>query len=195
MIEQELAKGLIAGDEKSFIELYYSYYDKLCRFCYKFIKDHDTSEEIVQDLIYTIWDKRAELKLNKNINAYLYRSVYNNAMYYIRKNKRIDLSIELYDMNELHSVQLDESIELAELQERIAELKKELPEQTSKIFESSRDEGLTYDEIAKKYSTSTKNVEYHMSKALKYFRNNLSDFFFILLILTMAAQFLEQIQK
>jgi RNA polymerase sigma-70 factor (ECF subfamily) len=51
-----------------------------------------------------------------------------------------------------------------------------MPENTKKIFTLSRLNDLTNKEIADKLGISIKDVEYHISKALKYLRISLKDY-------------------
>ena len=51
-----------------------------------------------------------------------------------------------------------------------------MPENTKKIFTLSRLNDLTNKEIANELGISIKDVEYHISKALKYLRISLKDY-------------------
>ena len=45
-----------------------------------------------------------------------------------------------------------------------------LPKKTASIFKASREEGSSYKEIANSFQLSVKSVEFHISKALKAFK-------------------------
>ena len=51
----------------------------------------------------------------------------------------------------------------------------QLPQKCREVFLLSRQEGLTYKEIAQHMNISVKTVENQLSKALKLLRNSLSD--------------------
>lgn len=67
-------------------------------------------------------------------------------------------------------------IELDEIQKIIDQVYNSLPEKTQTIFRFSRSRLLTYAEIAKQLDINIKTVEYHISKALKAFRQALKLF-------------------
>ncbi len=45
--------------------------------------DADTAEEIVQDLFYKLWEKRAELQINTSVKSYLFSAVHNRCLKFI----------------------------------------------------------------------------------------------------------------
>lgn len=51
-----------------------------------------------------------------------------------------------------------------------------------KVFEMNRFQGLTYTEIARSLSISVKTVETHISRALKFLRQNLGTIILFLLL-------------
>jgi RNA polymerase sigma-70 factor (ECF subfamily) len=62
-----------------------------------------------------------------------------------------------------------------ELEARIFNVVESLPKQCRRIFEMSRYEGVTNQEIADKLSLSKRTVETQIRKALKTLRNQLRD--------------------
>jgi RNA polymerase sigma-70 factor (ECF subfamily) len=78
-------------------------------------------------------------------------------------------------------------IESMELEEKILEVLRTLPEKCREVFEMSRFDGLKYSEIAKKLNISVKTVENQMSKALKILREKLAKYMTILLWLILNA--------
>src|SRR5699024_10490014 len=82
-----------------------------------------------------------------------------------------------------------------ELQTKIAEALKELPEGCRTIFQMSRFEALKYREIAEKLDISVKTVENQMGKALKIMRLKLSDYLMLLLVLSIIHHLLEYFTK
>lgn len=179
-----LLHNLRNGKKEAFHFLYDNYYNPLCNFSYKYVKDRDVAEDIVQNLIFKIWEKRDTLNIPEEMKGYLFRSVLNNSLDYIRKNNKNNISSEEISDNDDYSYNEDK-IETYELHEKVNKLKNNLPKSTINIFNLNRNEGLTYTEISKKLNISVKTVEYHMSKTLKYFKTNLSEYLsvFVFLIL------------
>lgn len=159
---------------KSFEWLFRKYYTMLCNYAYKFLKDIDTAEEIIQDLFFNIWEKRHDITIESSVKSYLYKSVYNRSMLMLR-HKNIEIRYEKYlkDNESLTESDVSGDIDAEELAMVIDKTLEELPERRRKIFSLSRFEGLKYHEIAKKLSLSVKTIESNMGKALKLFRKNI----------------------
>jgi RNA polymerase sigma-70 factor (ECF subfamily) len=75
-----------------------------------------------------------------------------------------------------------EKLKLKQLEEKLDQALKELPEQCRTIFQMSRFEELKYLEIAGKLGISVKTVENQMGKALKLLRLKLVDFLPVLML-------------
>ncbi len=161
-------------DEVSFEYLFRSYFSPLCLFSMKYLKDIDTAKEIVHDVFINVWVKRNELDMNKSLKSYLFTSVYNRSLNYIRDRKKFKDVEELRpELHEQSSFDASAELEGEELQHQIQKAVDSLPERTKNIFEMSRFEGLKYKEIAEKLEISQKTVEAQMSTALKILRDKL----------------------
>ncbi|MCK7531473.1 MAG: hypothetical protein MZV63_10780 [Marinilabiliales bacterium] len=63
---------------------------RLVRYAKTILKDHDTAEEIVQDLFFRLWQDRVNLTIESSLNGYLFRSVHNRSLHFIEHQKVID---------------------------------------------------------------------------------------------------------
>jgi len=82
---------------------------------------------------------------------------------------------------------VSDHVAVTELQQAISIALEGLPPQCRRVFEMSRTEQLSYQEIAIQLNISTNTVENHISKALKLLRIELKEF----LILTLLLQLLK----
>ncbi|MCG8306866.1 MAG: RNA polymerase sigma-70 factor [Cytophagales bacterium] len=172
------------GDEQVFEKLFRDQYPVLCGYARKYLDDMDQAEEIVQEMFFNFWQKRKKLEINTSIEAYLFRSVRNACLNYlkhlkIREEHRLTASREPGE----RAPEVHDRIVALELQERIERVIEQLPTERKKIFKMSRYEELKYKEIAERLNLSVKTVEVQMSKALKYLRIHLSDYLSLLIIL------------
>ena len=157
--------------------LFRQYYEMLCFYAVKFVKDPDEAEEIVQEFFYQLWLKKEKLDIRVSLKSYLYASVHNRCLKYLRHQTVADNYREYYREQETENVVLpDEMASLSELQAIINHTLDTLPAKCSKIFRLNRYEGLKYQEIASKLSISVKTVEASMGKTLKRLRKNLKDY-------------------
>ncbi|MCB0700218.1 MAG: RNA polymerase sigma-70 factor [Chitinophagaceae bacterium] len=144
------------------------------------LRDEDDAEEMVQNVFYKLWEKKERLNELDSIPAYLYRAVYNECMNFV-KHEKVKKAHQQHvthvgDVNEREH----DSAGVKELEGKIAEALKSLPEQCRTIFQMSRFEELKYREIADKMGLSVKTVENQMGKALKILRTKLAEYVTVL---------------
>ncbi len=174
--DSEIIRRIRQGDKQEFEKLFRSSYVSLVRYAKTILKDHDTAEEIVQDLFFRLWQDRVNLTIESSLNGYLFRSVHNRSLHFIEHQKVIDRHAgEIAASADQTSEPVTEAIYYSELQSKVARVLERLPERCSVIFRMSRFEGLKYNEIAEKLSVSLKTVEANMGKALKEFRKALAE--------------------
>jgi len=168
-----LLQKIAQGDERSFTEAFDNYYAGLCYYADKFIHDSDESRSLVQQVFVDLWIKRHKLVIEQNLKAYLFTTVKNYSLDYL-KHKLVETKY----LNEAtpESVSYDtDLIEEAELNARINSAIEELPEKCREIFMLCRFEELRYTDIAQKLGISVKTVEMQMGIALKKLRVKLTD--------------------
>ncbi|MCX6333059.1 MAG: RNA polymerase sigma-70 factor [Bacteroidia bacterium] len=172
--DNEIIRRIRQGDKGQFESLFRSSYVSLVRYAKTIIQDHDTAEEIVQDLFFRLWQDRQKIKIESSLNGYLFRAVHNRCLHWLSHSRVVDKHARemVYRETEMTESPLD-IIQYNELQQKIAKVIEKLPERCGQIFCMNRFEGLRYTEIAEKLSVSVKTVEANMGRALKEFRKAL----------------------
>ena len=175
--EQEIVGAIRQGNERIFEETFRKYYQSLCNYANSILKEMDESEEIVQHLFLTIWEKRADLEINISLKSYLYRAVHNHCLNRI-KHLKIREEYQQYATNFYESSyeSVSQTVMKNELEQKIEAAIKKLPEQCRLIFRMSRFEELKYNEIAEQLELSPKTVENQIGKALKFLRVELAEY-------------------
>jgi len=174
--DSEIVRRIRQGDAGQFESLFRSSYVSLVRYAKTLIKDHDTAEEIVQDLFFRLWKDKDKLQIESSLNGYLYRAVHNRCLHHIDHNRVVEkYAREMAVMEQETNESPTDILHYRELQAKIAAILERLPEKCGKIFCMSRFEGLKYSEIAEKLSISIKTVEANMGRALKEFRKILAE--------------------
>jgi RNA polymerase sigma-70 factor (ECF subfamily) len=164
----------------SFEGLFKSLFKPLCGFAFRYIADRDDARGIVHEAFVSLWEKFDQLPPNSNYRSYLYTTVRNKALNYIRDKKN---HVMLENVNERDVAQHENHMETMELEKKISLAMEALPEKCREVFELNRIEGLKYAEIASKMQISIKTVEAQMSKALSVLRDHLAEFLTILFFL------------
>lgn len=173
---REITLAIKAGSEDVFRSVYRAEYTNLVHFVNSYTKNKQDAEDLVQETMLVIWEGRESLDPMRNFRSYLYTIARNKSLNYLRDNaKRMkDSSLQeseaLINSLALSSPSVEEEINALELQEFIDRVYLSLPEKVVNTFRLSRQEGLTYNEIAERLGISTKVVEYHISITLRALR-------------------------
>jgi RNA polymerase sigma-70 factor (family 1) len=175
--EQQYWQLISQGDKKAYEQVFRTYYQTLCNYACSVIKDMDEAEEVVQNVFYTIWNKREVLQISTSIKSYLYRAVHNDCLNKLKHGKVKMLYAEEYKSHANGGFDSSANVlEAKELNKQINTAIDSLPEQCGLVFKLSRFENLKYAEIAEQLGISVKTVENHMGKALKIMREKLKDY-------------------
>ncbi len=174
--DSDIIRRIRQGDKQEFEKLFRSSYVSLVRYAKTLLRDHDTAEEVVQELFFRLWQNRQSLKIESSLNGYLFRSVHNRSLHYIEHQQVVSRHAgEVAARSEPASEPVTDAIYYNELQARVARVLERLPDRCRMIFRMSRFEGLKYNEIADKLAVSLKTVESDMGKALREFRKALAE--------------------
>lgn len=183
--ELMLVRLLKQDNEVAFQKIYHSYWDKLFAYTYNRLHIREISEEVVQDVFFSLWTKRDSIMITSSLSAYLYgatkhrllneirsakvRSAYASDYASFIKNLHDNSNVEQQDMNDLvHSIEARVS---------------ELPKQCRVVFRLSRQEYIPNQSIAAELKISVKTVENYLTQALKHIRTSLGDFLVLLVLL------------
>jgi len=169
-------RRLIVGDQGAFDEIYDLCSEKLFRLAFRFLKDVEQSEEIVQEAFINLWLNREKLDSDGNIWLYLYVVAKRLSLNQLRRMAQSKYYIEnlMAHFQETHNSTEDTVFahDLELITERVIG---DLPSQQQIIFRLSRVEGYSHKEIADQLNISTNTVKNHMGTALKTIKSRLSD--------------------
>ncbi|WP_224995209.1 RNA polymerase sigma-70 factor [Cesiribacter sp. SM1] len=180
-----LGRRLAADDEQALEFLFRQHYTALKRVSYRIVRNNEQARDIVQDVFAKLWEKRQFLRETKPLKAYLFRSVINRSLNYLRDNPRLQV-VSLDELTpEQHATQSNETSAKLEDQELHALINRtilELPLQCRVAFQLSREEEMSNAQIAEYMGVSVKAVEKHITKALKRLRKMLEPYLSYLML-------------
>lgn len=182
MSEKELISSLKAGDEGAFTALYKLYWPKVHNFSRLYLSSQSEVEEVVQEVFVKLWEARIFLKEDESFKGFLFIITRNIIFNQFRKSFNEDA----YKMTVLNSANaeygIEDEMDAADLQAYIQKLVNELSPRQQEVFRMSREEHLSYKEIAMRLCISEKTVERHINEALKFLRKNIYLFLIFLSI-------------
>lgn len=181
-VENEIIKGLRDGNRDIFNMVFKSFYSILVSFARDLLKSYDLAREVVQEIFVRLWENHTRINIQTSLKAYLYKSVNNACLNYMRNNKRsIVQPVDVVHLHYLEDLVADDSNWLntpGQLEMMEANLRKaidHLPDQCRQIFLLCRFEHLTYPQIAEKLSVSLSTVKTQMGRAMAKLKEALEE--------------------
>lgn len=173
--DDELIQLLKDSDHLAYTEIYNRYFSLLYIHACKKLQDEDQAKDIVQEVFTTLWFKHNLDLQVKDLAAYLFTAVRNKIFDLFAhekvKSKYLESLNNFYQTN--YPVPTDHKIREQQLQEYIDRQIAQLPRKMRTIFELSRKEQLTYQEIAKQLDISENNVSKQVNNALRLIKTKL----------------------
>lgn len=166
--------NITTNDIKEVEALFRRYYKPLRAYAFRFVNDWIAAEDIVQDVFFELWTRRASIRFNEAVSSYLFKAVYTRSVNFLKCNVQ-NINCSLNERNECnildqyieaHTLNQEHSLLLNELEDEIKDYVESLPAQCKKIFILSRKYNLKNHEIASQLSISVKAVEKQITKAL-----------------------------
>ncbi|OLA93731.1 MAG: RNA polymerase subunit sigma-70 [Candidatus Melainabacteria bacterium LEY3_CP_29_8] len=159
-----------------FENFYITWYSRVKYFARDYVLSDEEAENIAQDVFLEFYQKREELGFHINLVAYLFTSVKNKCIDYLRRRlmeQKFD-SLEAFNIEGLSEDNIKDIIEKA---------LDTLPERCREIFVMSKIEGKKQKEIAEELNVSVKTIESQMTIAYKKLREEMKNHLPLLLFL------------
>lgn len=187
-----IIEKLREGDKTVFRSVFEQNYNMLYRFATQILHDACLAEEVADDVIVALWERREELTINVSLRTYLMQAT---------KNRCIDLLRTGYQRHEANftSVTPEDNIEFLdaifsdeshpmgllmqkEMEAQLMDSIDQLPRECRIVFEKSRFEQKKYKEIAEELHISINTVKYHIKNALDFLQKSMSGYLKCLLL-------------
>ena len=174
-------KELKNGNKKTFEWIFKTYYRSLCFYAEGMVGEKAAAEEIVSNFFLKLWENREIIHITTSLQAYLYKSVYNNSLKYLEQLKVLQKYREqatyMIDNRDLFQPQSGSNpLSIMISQETVNEIEHaidELPEQCREVFTLTRLEGLSYQEVAEKLGISINTVRTQITRAMAKLQKSL----------------------
>ncbi len=129
--------GINHKEPRIWKQFFLNFFNPLCNFSTSFVNNRIIAKDIVQEILFSIWQRSITFNSIPELNHYLYKSVYHNSLKYLRDRKR-----ERFEEVEVESLKFDEGeiIEMALKEEIVRKLEKiidQLPSRQQKVIKLS----------------------------------------------------------
>jgi RNA polymerase sigma factor (sigma-70 family) len=156
--DAELTALLKEGDELALRMIYRKYWKTLFNECCRRLNDPEQSEELVQDILADLWEKRAQRDI-ENLDAYLTTA----AKYAVYRQYRRNQAMPFFEQPLEHMAYADTGADtnlfLKELLVFVDAWLKEQPDKRQEIFRRHYVEGQTTEEISQDMGVPKKTVQ------------------------------------
>ena len=173
--DEELILLIQQDDNIAFEALYERYWKKLYYQAARKTDSLEDAQEIVQNIFTSIWLRRQQLHIESNVSSYLAVAVKYKVFKYLAQRYKREAFQQDNDWVDFDN-STEDWLQFEELRTRLEQVVSTLPEKCQLIFKLSREQGLTYKQIADELDISVKTVETQLSRALKKIRAGIQRF-------------------
>lgn len=183
LTDQQLLTFLKEANKDAFAEIYNRYWSNLYWSAYNIIKNESVAQDAVQEVFIALWQRNTEVDI-QTLNAYLHQAVRFQILKAIKKQKADE---QFYSrlVNITANIVYENPLHFKEQESLLKDILDTLPEDCKLIFHLSREEQMTYKQIALHLNISEKTVEKKMTLCLKHFRQVLQENKHILMMMVL----------
>lgn len=156
--------------------IFRKYYNGLCSHAVRFVYSKEIAEDIVGDIFFDFWKNKVYEQINQSFSAYLFKTVRNRCLNYLKSNLHSTSKTSLNAASEVQIQDLPEDILYQDdLIKKINTAVNNLPPICRKVFLLNRFEGKKQKEIAVELGLSLRTIESHIYKALQSLKQVVSE--------------------
>jgi RNA polymerase sigma-70 factor (ECF subfamily) len=168
VLDEVIFNNIQKRDNKALECLFDKYYEPLYLFARKLVYNSDIANDVVQSVFIKIWEKSSKIHLTHSLKNYLFISVKNECLQYLRSLKIRDKNNRSWALAYIEAMNIDSMDEsLDELMAQIRLLIEKLPRQCKTIYKYRAFYGYKYTDIAGLMNTTESVVKVQMHRANK----------------------------
>jgi RNA polymerase sigma-70 factor (ECF subfamily) len=179
-------KELRKGSHKAFNAIYDMYADKLYGFVFAHTKSREMANDLVQETFLKLWTIRESLSVEGSLLAMLFTMSHHKMidMFRAQINKvEFENYIEFSENADLGDNAIEKKIYYDDFLKALKICKSQLPHRQMEIFEMSRENGKSIEEIASELKISEQTVKNQLTSAMKTLRTELVKYNLIFLVI------------
>lgn len=184
--EKQLLERVAQGDEAAFKILFDTYREKLYRYISGIIKSKEVAEEIVMDVFLKIWTGRDMITEINNFNAFLFRIAYHKSIDFLRaasRNKALKqllwktVAVSARNSSNQAEIQVtgdirtDDKVIMEEYEAALHKAISLLPPKRRQVYQLSREDGLSHEQIAGVLHISRHTVNNHIVESRRFIQS------------------------
>lgn len=184
MCEQNnLIERLKVNDEAAYQELFEIFFKRLHHFAQRMVFDAEVAHDLVQAVFISLYENSKKLTVDTNLPGWLFISVRNSCLKYLRDRKVEDRRNVLYAEAMLEAEAM-EYIDDEELLQKIYSVIENLPDKCRRIAEMRLIREMKFSEIASELSISENTAKVQVHRAISKIKEQLSNDPLLLILLS-----------
>jgi len=173
--DDALLDAVRAGDVGAFDTLCLAYATRLWRFSYSIVGSREGAQDVVQDVLLNVWERRATITLSGSLTAYLFGACRRRALYYLRNNRTAERIGQQWTADDVPGMARasdgpHRALERDETRRLLDQAIAQLPEARRQVIALRWDQQLDYDDIAHVMQITPDAARAHVSRAYRVLR-------------------------
>jgi len=169
--EDKLIKKAIKKDREAQHILYNMFSPKMLSVCRYYIKDLHHAEDVMLNGFFKVFTNLKNFKSEGSFEGWMRRIMVRESISFLRRQKKIEFSLEEFNVNENYESLIDTELEVDEIQQLIDAL----PEGYKMVFIMYVIEGYRHDEIAELLNISSGTSKSQLFKARKMLQQKIKE--------------------
>jgi RNA polymerase sigma-19 factor, ECF subfamily len=172
--ETQILAAFLRGEQAGFTAVFNLYFERLYGFSLKLIQNDGEAEDIVQQSFIKLFSKKRDFESFCHIKSFLYISVRNSSLNYLKKMKNLTINQQTYKgLVEIDTTteyaQVDGDLMMAALGHSLTHLSRKRQLLIELLFW----EGLEYKQVAEKLGVSVDTVKSERTRTIAALRKRL----------------------
>lgn len=187
--EKELLAHIADGDQQAFAVIFNKYWPTVYSAALVIAKSPSLAEDISQEVFTKLWETKEKARDIENVKAFLFIAARNLIINRLSRQK-VEDAYRAYQLH--HSAEISHGghdLDYQQLEQRLRSAIRQLPSRQQRAFLLSREQGLTYEQIAEQMQISRDTVKEHIVKALASLRKSLHEHDALLLLILLEFYF------
>lgn len=157
------------NSERALSAVFKIYSSKIGRYIYTYVKNKETTEELLLDVFYTIWEQRKDLTDIENFSAYIYKIAKFKSFNYLRSKTNHLVNIEdlATDVFIATRTTIEDELISNENVNALNSIINSLPTKCRMAFKLIREDKMSYKDASELLGVSVKTLENHITVANK----------------------------
>lgn len=168
--DKDLLIKLREGDELAFRELYVRHNRQVLAFAIHLTHSAVDAEDILQDTFLRLWTSRTQLPDIERFDNYIFMIARNRTLDHLRKVALQQRLIDQIWANISETEEPAQQLDARESKQLVHQALEALSPQKQTVFQLSRHQGLSHEEIARQLGLSKSRVKNLLVETLKYIR-------------------------